>query len=757
MTKAPHIEADEGLDDEFLEGIVGGVVTNPKVNSLNELDAHLQQAGPTPAHPDAPSTMTDAAAAHVAGSTNEGSFQGVGMSASHAAVTFDTHAHSPATEPATKSADSGTTHATATLSTPNPTASHAASGSPATSPTTVDHSVPSGTASHSSSSPPTTSRADHGESVGATPHQAGLGTSVTANSHTPASTVSHSPSSPSSVSHASTNSHPSMMASTSAPHATPGSATMAGMATDHSSASTHSLAASPATPSTSTTNGVSPSMATAGVLPGAVSSVSAEHIPVAGSLGLTDNPNPNIVVFPTALGYFGNPAGMTAAPQTLQGTLQGAVNTVQNFVTHDAGTGTGVGVSATQNIGGIVLNESANAGANASAMVGSTGASAMAAAQAGAQTTIDFGKGFVANAGVNAGVNASAMVGLSGISATAGVQAGGQAGIDFAGHGSLTAAANANANATATIGIHGINATGTAGVSASVTGTQMEQGALVGGLSGSQATTISLNATAQATGNAMLSTSGLSSGGQVQVGEALSVAEQGALSFGGVTASGGATFTTDAVGAGGNVSASFDNGNINLGGSATLDLGPLGGSFNANLQIPTGPIISGLTTAAEAAAPALQDAASAVASVGQDVGSAISSAASDVGNALNPGRVICTHFYRKGMLDRASWRADLEFTHRYLSPATVRGYQFWAIPYVRLMRRSRLAERIMYPIAKYRAAELAYRMGITTKGSLLGKFFRLTIEPICFCIGCVVGEQDWRSLWKGTELEAIAR
>jgi hypothetical protein len=52
----------------------------------------------------------------------------------------------------------------------------------------------------------------------------------------------------------------------------------------------------------------------------------------------------------------------------------------------------------------------------------------------------------------------------------------------------------------------------------------------------------------------------------------------------------------------------------------------------------------------------------------------------------------------------------------------------------------------MYPVAKYRAAELAYQMGRAPKGSLLGKLFRLSIEPLCFCIGCVVAEQDWRSL-----------
>lgn len=110
-------------------------------------------------------------------------------------------------------------------------------------------------------------------------------------------------------------------------------------------------------------------------------------------------------------------------------------------------------------------------------------------------------------------------------------------------------------------------------------------------------------------------------------------------------------------------------------------------------------------------------------------------------------RVICTHFYRKGMMSREVWRADMEYTFNYLSPATVRGYQYWAIPYVKLMRVSPLAEKIMYPLMMARAEELAYKMGVLEKSNWFGKLVRLVFEPICFTIGLFVGEQDWKSLW----------
>jgi hypothetical protein len=112
------------------------------------------------------------------------------------------------------------------------------------------------------------------------------------------------------------------------------------------------------------------------------------------------------------------------------------------------------------------------------------------------------------------------------------------------------------------------------------------------------------------------------------------------------------------------------------------------------------------------------------------------------------GRVICTHFYSKGEMSREMWRADLDFAFKNFSPSTIRGYQYWAIPYVKLMRKSKLAEDIMRPLAMHRAKEIYYQMGKSPKGSLFGKLIRLAGEPVCFVLGLFVGEQNWQSLWK---------
>lgn len=127
------------------------------------------------------------------------------------------------------------------------------------------------------------------------------------------------------------------------------------------------------------------------------------------------------------------------------------------------------------------------------------------------------------------------------------------------------------------------------------------------------------------------------------------------------------------------------------------------------------------------------------------------SATREQGDRGGSERVICTHFYRQGKLPAALWRADLAFTRRYLSAQTVRGYHVWAIPYVRLMRHSALAERLMYPIARWRAEELAYQMGVLPRPCFKGKLVRLLLEPINWLIGAFVPEQDWEALWQPQE------
>ncbi|MCR4378645.1 MAG: LysM peptidoglycan-binding domain-containing protein [Rhodospirillales bacterium] len=98
-------------------------------------------------------------------------------------------------------------------------------------------------------------------------------------------------------------------------------------------------------------------------------------------------------------------------------------------------------------------------------------------------------------------------------------------------------------------------------------------------------------------------------------------------------------------------------------------------------------------------------------------------------------RVICTELVRQGRMAPRLQRLDVAFTLRELSPVTVRGYHVWAVPYVRLMRKSKLATALIEPVATWRALEIAHRLGERDKPHHLGKAVRWVMEPLCWLIG----------------------
>jgi len=108
------------------------------------------------------------------------------------------------------------------------------------------------------------------------------------------------------------------------------------------------------------------------------------------------------------------------------------------------------------------------------------------------------------------------------------------------------------------------------------------------------------------------------------------------------------------------------------------------------------------------------------------------------GGVRNDTRVICTELVRQGRMAPSLQRLDIAFTLKKLSPTTVRGYHFWAIPYVRLMKKSHLATVLIDPFATWRALEIAYQMGDRDKPHLRGQLVRLIAEPVCWAIGRIL-------------------
>lgn len=110
-------------------------------------------------------------------------------------------------------------------------------------------------------------------------------------------------------------------------------------------------------------------------------------------------------------------------------------------------------------------------------------------------------------------------------------------------------------------------------------------------------------------------------------------------------------------------------------------------------------------------------------------------------------RVICTELYRHRELPRDLYKADLDFTDRYLSRTTIRGYHWWGIPCVRLMRRHKRLRAVMKWIAIARAEEIGWLVGVRPNPNFYGRLIRLVVEPACFGIGLFVHDQDVSPLY----------
>lgn len=106
------------------------------------------------------------------------------------------------------------------------------------------------------------------------------------------------------------------------------------------------------------------------------------------------------------------------------------------------------------------------------------------------------------------------------------------------------------------------------------------------------------------------------------------------------------------------------------------------------------------------------------------------------------GWVICTELNSTGELSDTLYQATSPHFSR-MHPDTIRGYQWWAIPYVKLMRKHSLFRAVVRPWAIGRARYLS------GESSILGWVTVAIGEPICFLLGKTVARksQDYEVLY----------
>jgi len=112
-------------------------------------------------------------------------------------------------------------------------------------------------------------------------------------------------------------------------------------------------------------------------------------------------------------------------------------------------------------------------------------------------------------------------------------------------------------------------------------------------------------------------------------------------------------------------------------------------------------------------------------------------------------RVICTELYKQGKLSRDLYRMDVLYTARDLPDTLVRGYHYWAIPMVPVIRRNKLVCNIFEYLTIKRAEEIAHIVDPInhTKTTITGKIIKNVGEAICYAIGLFVKQKDYTVLY----------
>ena len=145
-----------------------------------------------------------------------------------------------------------------------------------------------------------------------------------------------------------------------------------------------------------------------------------------------------------------------------------------------------------------------------------------------------------------------------------------------------------------------------------------------------------------------------------------------------------------------------------------------------------------------AAANPLAFAATAV--LGSDVGKKVfkpvkkvfKKATDKVSDAL--GTVICTELYRQNLMSREDHKLSWDFTINNFSETHINGYWYWAVPMVKLMKKSKLVTKFWNHVMSNRTKDIKWRLN-KGKFNLLGRLYSILIENGSYVIGKIMKDK----------------
>jgi hypothetical protein len=121
---------------------------------------------------------------------------------------------------------------------------------------------------------------------------------------------------------------------------------------------------------------------------------------------------------------------------------------------------------------------------------------------------------------------------------------------------------------------------------------------------------------------------------------------------------------------------------------------------------------------------------------------------SSVGNESDNKKVICTELVRQGLMSERDRKACWLYAKRHLSDHFMKGYHFWAVPYVRLMRRYDWAVQMINPFVRSRTAHIRHRLGFTEESNWVGRLICAVHDPMCDFLGRFVSGPDVQCLYE---------